>query len=233
MVERSIQSNGATQIHDYLLDIDNLLNQLRVKLNKRNPSNFNPKFARSIELMLTRHDPALFIDNSYPTAIEFLEHALHQESTPDRNDLLIIGLYKLFEEHYQRNTGFIATAFHYDIQALKKIHRQLQVIFWKIKTAKDKNDRFLFLTWQNNWQIALHKRLVLEKRPFSTELFQTLPTIHTNEETLFDASNTSFTDIFAKILYIVEKTITIRGGEFEVLSAATLKRLIMLPLGGI
>ncbi len=47
----------------------------------------------------------------------------------------------------------IFTALGYDTKTFKTMYYTLKVLRWKIRNAKDKNGKFLFATWQLNWQL--------------------------------------------------------------------------------
>ena len=80
-----------------------------------------------------------------------------QKDTKLRNDYMILGLYKQFWLAYEQNEAHQITTLSYNQEALKTLFYTLKVIKWKINTKKNEHGNYLFLTWQNNWQVELKK----------------------------------------------------------------------------
>ena len=228
------QSDGAREIRLFLEDLDTLLERYRQKLNKRNPNAYNPETAPVIqEEILGQSDTIRFhladgriLTSSY----DYLQAAFEREKPrPYRNDLLIIGIHKLIWEAYDRGAPHTWTAFEYDLEKLKKAHSLLQIVHWKIKTEKDREGNYLFLTWQLNWQVELEKRL-RQGEISSREVMQELQHIRDLKETFLDCSNTSFSEIIETMIYILGKTISVRGGEPATLGADMLTKAILFPI---
>lgn len=225
-----VQTNGAIQIRKYLNDIDKLLLEYQVKLNKRNPSQSDKEFAQIIKNEIENQKDRIKITNLLSQDYtEYIEKAFQKDvKRVNRNEYLILGIYKLIYDAYNRDEKNNFTALSYDIEKMEKANEALQVIFWRVKSYRNIKDEYLYLTWQKNWQVELENRLRKGEK-FSSELIENLSYIKENKETLFEASNQSFAQIEAKILYIIDKTLRLKGSEAAVLSTDALKAIILLP----
>lgn len=226
-----IQTNGATQIRKYLNDIDNLLLEYQVKLNKRNPRQSDKELSQRIKYEIEHGKDRIKITNLLSQDYtEYIERAFEKDiKRANRNEYLILGVYKLIYDAFNRDDKNKFTALSYDIDKMQKAYEALQVIFWRVKSYKNIKDEYLFLTWQRNWQIELEKRLKNGEK-LSFETIESLSYIKNEKETLFDPSNQSFAQIEAKILYIIEKALRLKGAEATVLSTDLLKTIVLLPL---
>ena len=86
------------------------------------------------------------------------------------------------------------------------------MIKWKIRTAKDTNDNFLFITWQNNWQIELHEKVKKGINP-TWEVLENLPSIKNGKESLFDHSNPNFEILLNHMIAHVKNSARTIGDE--------------------
>lgn len=226
-----LQTTSALQIKKYLQDMDLLLMQYHQKLNLRNPKQSDIKLFSIIQHSMHYASDAIAIaniDNS--SYVNYIDSAFDKKpNIHNRNELLVVGIYKLMYQAYDRANGHNFTALSYDVTKLQEAYKALQVIFWRVKTYRDINNNYLFLTWQNNWQIELEKRLSAAKQ-IDSELINSLEYIRSQKETVFEPSNMTFAQIEAKILYIVEKSIKLRGGEALNLGIEALKGIVLLPL---
>ncbi len=217
-----VKSNGQIKIEEYLKDIDFLIDEFREKLNKRNPFGYDKKSASLIKSALLSHKK-IVLRSSFSNSVEVLRYALDREhNVKYRNDYLIIGLHDMIYEAFERDE-FKFTALSYDVNRLNKLYKNLQILFWQINTYKDKNGDYLFLTWQNEWQLALQKRLQ------NGESFKKAVSSLDKEE-LFKPCNMSFSMIYAKILYIVGKIIKQSGGEPTEIGVNVIKSIALSPL---
>jgi hypothetical protein len=225
--ENIVKSSGEEHINNYLTDLDTLLEELHIKLNKRNPKSFEssriPLIRYAIQNVQDIHYAKLSND-----CIELLNQAFDKTpSIKDRNDLIIIALHKMIYNAFNRK-DFKFTALSYDLDKLNRLYKNMQILFWRIKSYKDYNGDYLFLTWQNNWQVELDRKL---RQGITLEqAIGDLHYINTRKETLFDASNESFAQIYAQMLYIMEKIISESGGEPQKISFALIKTIAFLPL---
>lgn len=226
-----LQTSSAMQIRKYLKDIDSLLIQYHQKLNLRNPKQSDTKLFSILQHSIHYTSDAIAIANiNNSSYVNYIEAAFDKRANIyNRNELLVAGVYKLIYQAYNRADGHNFTALNYDTAKLQEAYKALQVIFWRVKTYRDLNNNYLFLTWQNNWQIELEKRLSNTKE-INSELINSLEYIKNQRESIFEPSNMAFAQIESKILYIVEKSINLRGGEALNLGVEALKGIVLLPL---
>ena len=100
------------------------------------------------------------------------------------------------------------------------------MIQWRIKYRKDIQGNYLFLTWQNNWQIQLAKQTNIHNPDYN--LIQNLDYIKDDKENIFYHSNMSFETIISKMIYINNNTIKRLGGEPNELAIGAIKFFIFL-----
>ncbi len=220
-LENLVKSNGQIKIEEYLNDIDILINEFREKLNKRNPFGYDKSSYAVIKDALLNHQKIIL--SSFENGVDILKYALNKgKNVKNRNDYLVIGLHNMIYEAFERDK-FKFTALSYDVNRLNKLYRNLQILFWQINTYKDKNGNYLFVTWQNEWQLNLQKRLS-EGESFKKALSSL------DRKELFKPCNMSFSMIYAKILYIVGKIIKQSGGEPAEIGVNVVKSIALSPL---
>ncbi len=222
-----IKTNREIKIEDYLKDIDTLLLKFYEKLNKRNPSNFDKRNEKAIKEALLK-SKYIVVKNYEHNPVEIVKLSLDRDKkVAFRNDYLIIGIHDMIYKVFKRD-DFKVTALSYDADKLNRLFLNLQIIFWQIGNYRDRDGNYLFLTWQSNWQIELQKALKagipLKKAIVS------LPSLKSGRESLLEPCNMSFSMIYAKILYIVEKIIKESGGEPQEIGVSVLKSLALSPL---
>jgi len=211
-----LQSKGATAMNqDYNHIIVNLMTY-KEKLDLRNPKAYSQNTREYIiNEIRTSHNTIhmTFNTNALKTYDDYLRVAFDKNTTiPDRNDFLILGLYKLIWESYKKEEGHQITTLTYNQEAFKKLYYYLQVIKWKIKTAKDTKGQYLFLTWQNNWQVELQNKLLMGQ-PLNTETLNTLASITSHQESLLDPSNFNFEILLSQIIFHVKNSARLIGVE--------------------
>lgn len=212
----ALQSHGAASIRRDFKKISEYLVMYKEKLNLRNPKAYSKESAHTITYAITNtlntiritHDGVMLKSYDDYLRVAFSKNPL----VPDRNDFLIIGLHKLFYETYQMDKGHQITTLTYQKEAFKKLYYYLEVIKWKIRTAKDTNDNFLFLTWQNNWQVELHEKIQKGIQP-TWETLENLPSIKNGKETLFDHSNSNFEILLNHMIEHVKSSARTIGDE--------------------
>lgn len=222
-VKSATQSESASDIRYLLEDIDAFVEMYRIKLNKRNPKNFDPKLKDIISSQIyfkMQVEPVF--QNSYMDCLKFAFD--DKKPVQYRNDMLIVGIQKAIYDAYRRDKTHIWTALQYDKKKLEDLYKLLQVVQWKIKTKKDQKGNYLFLTWQNNWQVELKKRVARGEKP-SWETIKNLKYIKNKKESIYDPSNESFSNVMANIIYIVGKTVKACGGEPTTLSVEAMKQI--------
>lgn len=211
-----LQSKGATQMHRDFKKISENLIHYKKKLDLRNPKAFSKEAKQSIlhEINLTRNTLSITYNGKKLITYDDYLRVAFDKSRPvvDRNDFLIVGLHKLLCETYQIDKGHQITTLSYQQEAFKRLYYYLEVIKWKIRTAKDKEGNYLFVTWQNNWQIELAQKMAKGIRP-SWEILENLPSIKMQKETIFDPSNPNFEILMNHMIDHVKNSARIVGDE--------------------
>ncbi len=225
------QTNGATMMREYYELLDRLLLKLGAKLIKRNSEIFSKdilfyikndmdNFQNSINLPMVKSQKE---DNFK----EYLKVAFSKKGYKKRGDYLLVGLYKLFYYSFSMKSFHKISALQYDAKRLQLGYEILQVVAWKIKSAKDIKGSYLYLTWQNNWQVELAKRLKKGEK-LSAKLINSLQYIKNKKENLLSPSNLSFEKLFGKMLLLYEEALRRVGVEPKSLSADALRTLFLI-----
>ena len=217
-VRNAVQSENAKQIRNNYKEIITLLSLYKTKLDKRNPQNYSKNLNSLLEkdIESTKNTINLFthINNTSLQYTDYLNLAFNKaESIENRNDYLVIGLYKMFYNAYNMDVKYKMTAFSYDLAVLQKAYKNLQILQWKIKVDKDINDKYLFLTWQNNWQVELKNKL--EETALENININQLENIKLKKESLLDPSNNSFEVLTSKMILYMERSIKMLHAEPE------------------
>jgi len=227
-IQKTFQTNNAHSV-SYLGDQTiALIAEYKQKLDKRNPNGVKKATTNYLTHYIDKRiNPNEFTMIGYETFDNpslYLQKAF-DDSVLWRNDYLIIGLYAMVYEAYNMDATHKLTAFEFDLQKLQTLHKNLQILKWKIKVAKDSKGNFLFLTWQNNWQVELLKNSS-ERIDYAS--IENLNTIASKQESVFDASNTSFDEILRQMLLYTELAIHYRGGEASDISVNLLTSFLLL-----
>ena len=220
------QSNAASEITKYKNETINTLLKYKKKLDLRNPSSYNKSLSKDIiHQIQTNQNYINILQNGkkLDTYDEYLHYAFFDEEIVNRNDFLIIGIYKLIYTAYSLNDNYKFTALQHNKYELSKLYQYLQVIRWKIRTQKDNNGKYLFNTWQNNWQIEL-----LSKDNSDLNIIKELEYIKTNKESIYSHSNFSFEILLSRILLNVEYTLRKINIEPYAMSTSAIKSFIFI-----
>lgn len=211
-----LQSHGATQMRK---DYDTIIEQLIIykeKLDLRNPKNYSKSEKNLIynELKSSQNSIRIKYNNQYlKTYDDYLRIAFDKNNNiVDRNDYLILGLYKLIWDTYKIEKGHQITTLAYHQEDFRKLYYYLEVIKWKIRTSKDKNDNYLFITWQNNWQTELQHQLKQGAAP-SWTMIENLYSIKNQRENIFDHSNFNFEVLLNQMIFSVKNSAKTIGNE--------------------
>jgi hypothetical protein len=214
-LERFLQTNAANSIKKDYVDITKQLLLFKEKLDLRNPKAYDktlsPKLYSQID-NLTDEITLPFFNTPVNNYKEYLQIAFSKTNIQNRNDFLILGLYKHIYDAYDIAKGHQLTAFSYDEHKLQTLYQNLQILKWKITTNKDIDENYLFLTWQNNWQIELQKRLKNGEN-ITFEDLQELKFIQEGKETLFSKSNSSFEILLTNMTNRVKSSLETLGVE--------------------
>lgn len=214
-VEKFLQTNSANIVkNDYKHVIKELI-VFKEKLDKRNPQAYSKEHEQTIYAQMGNLKNDFNLKYGYINLVkykEYLQIAFSKTDVENRNDYLILGLYKLIYDAYDIQDGHQITALTYDEEKLQRLYQNLQILKWKIKTARDLSNNYLFLTWQNNWQVELEKRIAHGEK-LSYEQMQELKFIKEKKESLFSSSNTSFEVLLTVMSQRVENSLETMGVE--------------------
>ena len=225
-IQNIAQSNSAVEITNYKNEIITALLRYKKKLDLRNPNSFNKKISKDIiHQIKTNQDYINIVQKNklLENYNEYLYYAFSPKKIENRNDFLILGLYKLIYKAYSLDNNHKFTAFEHNKFELQKLYQYLQVIRWKIRTQKDNKDKYLFNTWQNNWQIEL-----LKKDDSDLNIIRDLEYIKSNKESIYSHSNFSFEILLSRILLNVEYTLRKINIEPFAMSSSAIKSFIFI-----
>lgn len=223
------QSNGAIEIKKDYKKISKLVIKLKEKLDKRNPRAYDENMASKIYSQIDNLENNIdlkFKNSTVNSYKNYLQIAFSKDDIKNRNDYLILGLYKQIYDAYDMSSSYKMTAFSYDNEKLQRLYHNLQILSWKIKVEKDLNDNYLFLTWQNNWQIELEKKVKRGLKPTWKD-FENLAYIKSGEENIFGYSNFSFEHTILHMKNRVEMTLERLGVEPTEMSINAIKSLFI------
>uniref|UniRef100_UPI004047ED61 hypothetical protein n=1 Tax=Aliarcobacter sp. TaxID=2321116 RepID=UPI004047ED61 len=221
-----VQTNSATQVEEYKTEVLKSLIRYKKKLDLRNPYAYNKQIQREIISQIERKDDYInLVQNGkrLSTYKEYFYYAFSSEQINNRNDFLIIGLYKLIYKAFSMEASHQFSAVQYNEHEMLRLYEYLQVIRWKIRTAKDSNNNYLFNTWQNNWQIELAK-----KYNGDYNIINDLTHIKSNEESIYNPSNFSFEVVLSSMIINVEHTLRKINIEPYEMGISALKSFIFI-----
>ncbi len=226
-VQEFFQTDNATHIQDDYRNIIKLLTKYKQKLDLRNPKSYNKQFSNYMYKEFKNNTNFLHLKENEKYIQDYNRYlkVAFKKDTKHRNDYLILGLYKQLWFTYEQNEAHQVTTLSYNQEALKTLFYTLKVLKWKINTKKGKNKNYLFLTWQNNWQVELHKRITNGEEP-SWKLIENLNHIKTKQESLYSPSNPNFEILMSEIIFRVENSLKILGEEPLDISIEAMKSLV-------
>lgn len=204
-VESIAQTNSASQIEEYKKEILKSLIEYKERLDLRNPNAYNKQIDSSLEHQIIKNQDYIYLlkdGKKLNSSDEYFYYAFSKQNIKNRNDFLIIGLYKLIFKAYSMDNEHQFTAMEYSKYELQKLYEYLQVVRWKIRVDKNDKGEYLFNTWQNNWQLELAK-----KYNGDYNIINNLEYIKSNKESVYDYSNFSFEIILSKMITEVEHTL--------------------------
>lgn len=230
-IRNSIQTENAKHIRNHYKSLVKLLLEYKVKLDKRNPKAYSLQFNNLLKKNIkdNTNEINLSFNNGVPldTYQDYINYAFDKNTDIKyRSDYLIIGLYKMFYEVYNMDSKYKMTALSYDSKKLQKAYKNLQIIQWKIKFDKDSKGKYLFLTWQKNWQIELEKKL--HTNNIDGINFSELHYIKSKKESFLEPTNHSFEVITAKMLFYLEQSLRSLDTEPEKLGVETIMSFLFL-----
>lgn len=126
---------------------------------------------------------------------DYFNIAFSKEYVSDRNDYLILGIYRLIYWAYTMDRSHTITALQYDIKKLQEANKVMQIVQYRIQQATDKEGNYLFITWQRPWQVKVLKE-INQKKNRNLE-------IYSDEELLYH-SNMSFQVISSNMIFTIQ-----------------------------
>ncbi len=214
-VKDAFQSNSATIIKNDYKKIQKYLITFKEKLDKRNPNSYSKDLSPRIYRLINELENDFLLKFKKSTLSnykDYLQIAFSKDNIHSRNDYLVLGLYYLMHDSYNISDGHKIMAFAYDKDRLDKLHKNLQILKWKIKVDKDAYGNYLFLTWQNNWQIELSKKIE-DNEIIPYKKISELKFIKENKESILGPSNFSFEVLLTQMITNVENSLTALGEE--------------------
>ncbi|RQW63980.1 hypothetical protein [Vibrio viridaestus] len=225
-LRRIAQTSSASEIYKYKIAVLDDLKKYKRKLDLRNPYSYNPELREKIfkEIETGKNTINLYQAGKELThENEYLHYAFLPENIQYRNDFLILGLYKLVYKAYDLSTSHKFTAIEYNSTYMQELYKYLQVVRWKIRTNKGNDGQYLFLTWQNNWQIELMNHPATD-----LNIIRDLSFIKDKRETLFDHSNFSFEILMNRMLINVKYSLEETNIEPYDMSVSALKTFVFI-----
>lgn len=116
-VQEMFQSNNAVEIKNDYKKITRLVIRLKEKLDKRNPKAYDENLASSIYTEIDNLQDTInlkFKNNTLGSYKSYLQIAFSKDDIKNRNDYLILGLYKNIYDAYDISSSYKITAFSYD-----------------------------------------------------------------------------------------------------------------------
>ncbi|PLY07783.1 MAG: hypothetical protein C0625_04245 [Arcobacter sp.] len=225
----ALQTNSANIMKKDYKNIQKVLISFKEKIDKRNPNAYSKNLSKRIYRLIHELNNNFLLKYKNTTLEnykDYLHIAFSKDEINKRNDYLILGLYYLVHYSYEIDKGHRIIALEYDKEKLHNLYKNLQIIKWKIKVDKDVHGNYLFLTWQNNWQIELEKRLK-NKEEISLNTFLDLNHIKNKQETFLDHSNFSFEVQLTQMIDSVKNSLEALCEEPTDLSVMALKSVFM------
>ena len=231
-VKKIFQTDDSSYLKIHYTNIKELILQYKVKLDKRNPNAYNKQLNKQLvdAINLSKNNIVLYTQDR-TTLINYVDYFNYAFDTTrdikNRNDYLIVGLYKMIYDMYIMSKKHKFISYEYDIKQIQKGYKNLQILKWKINNNKDKNGKYLFYTWQLNWQIELENNYI-KNGCIDYKNIKNLRYIKNHKESLFDKSNDSFNMLINKIIFNLESSISILDMTTEKLTKEILKGAIFI-----
>lgn len=220
---RSIfQTNGAAKVRAHTNILQESLIQYYIKLNKRNPNNTSKynssKIIQEIQNRSNKVRLSLVNSKRITSYKEYLNIAFSKEDVENRNDYLILGIYKMLYNAYTFSRTHTITTVQHDTQKLQEANKMMQIIQYRIQKNKDKNGNYLFITWQRPWQIESLKKINKDEK---------LDLDRYTQEQLLYHSNMSYQVTTQRMIFTLQETLQYLGVEGINLSAQAIKSVLI------
>lgn len=206
-VHSIFQTNGASAVRLHTDSLKKLLVQYKTILDKQNPNNYSKRYNQEIINEIknaSTHVKIKFKNNLNPTYKEYLNKAFSKKPVKNRNDYLILGIYKLLYWAYTIDRTHTVTTMQYDIKKLQKANKVMQIVQNKVQNEKDLKGNYLFITWQRPWQTALLRDINDDK---AIDLYK----YKTKE--LLSEPNMKFKVVSSEMVSTVQDTLRYLGAE--------------------
>ena len=221
-VKSIFQTDGASAVKTHIDMLRNELLKYKIKLNKRNPNYYSKETSETItnEIKNSTNDLTLKLlkNKTDATYKDYLNIAFSSKHVTNRNDYLIAGIYKLLYWAYAIERSHTITTMQYDIEKLQEANKMMQIIQYRIQTAKDIDGNYLFITWQRPWQIEVLKKINSDKE-ISLDKY-------TKKQLLYH-SNMNFQIISSGMIFTLQETLKFLGAEVTNLSKSTIKSILI------
>ncbi len=226
-INELFQTNKAMEITNDYKKILSYLNEYKIKLDKRNPKQFNKDLKVAIHNQINSLNNIVSLRNFDNKILlnhkQYLDMAFSTENVYFRNDYLILGMYYMIYNSYSLREIHKFTALNYDKEKLQNLYKNLHILRWKIKTAKDNNGKYLFLTWQNNWQVELINKNIQDLNEINNFEY-----IKSKKESILSPSNFSFEILISLMILRVEDTLKNIGSEPSQITIDAIKSLVFI-----
>jgi len=221
-VHSIFQTNGAASIRKHTDILQNSLIKYYIKLNKRNPNNTSKanstRIISEIQNRTNRLRLTLLHQKKILSYQDYLNIAFSKDFVKNRNDYLILGIYKMLYNAYTFDRSHTITAVQHDTQRIQEANKMMQVIQYKIQKNKDKDGNYLFITWQRAWQIESLKKISKQEKMILDQ--------YTQNELLYH-SNMNFQIITQRMIFTLQETLHYLGEEGTNLSAQAIKSVFI------
>jgi len=217
-----LQSNSATIISRDYIDLAKLLIKYKKILDLRNPNLSDKNLSNEIIYDIKNNTNHINLLNNSDHK-KYLTKAFEKD-TKYRSNYLILGIYKMLFKAYNIKEGHHLTALGYDAETFRKAYYTLKVLRWKIRNAKDDNGKFMFATWQLNWQLEYNKKY----KNISIDTLKNLPSLKGGSESILSHSNFNFEVTLSLMIDRVQNSLKAMGEEPLNLSISAMKAIILL-----
>lgn len=221
-VHAVFQTNGASIVREHTTVLQKLLLLYYDKLNKRNPI-YTTKLERIpilYDIQNRTNNAVLPLLNGKKEATykDYLNIAFNEATVKNRNDYLIAGIYKMLYWAYDVKRSHTVTTMQYDASKIQEANKMMQIIQYRIANEKDKQGRYLFITWQRAWQLDASRTLHdLQKFDYSK---------YAPQEFL-KPSNMNFRVLSEGMLFIVQESLRYLGEESNNLGTSAIKSVFI------
>lgn len=221
-VQSVFQTNGASAVREHKDLLRDSLLKYQDKLNKRNPSFSSKKDTQEIINRIKNKKNSISLDllKDKPDAYyqDYLNIAFSKDYVKNRNDYLILGIYKMLYWAYTIDRTHTITTIQYDVEKIQKANKMMQVIQYKVQTSLDNKGNHLFITWQRAWQVEVLQK-INNKQEIEIDKY-------TRKELLYH-SNMNFQVISSSMIFTLQESLRYLGAEGTNLSTQAIKSVLM------